>query len=208
MRPISLAVDVTNYVMLELGQPLHAYDLATLPGAIVVRRARGRARRSTTLDDVDAHARRRGPADHRRRPTRPLGLAGVMGGADAPRSPRRTTDVLIEAAHFDPVSIARTARRHKLPSEASKRFERGVDPTLAAAAAAAGRRAAGRARRRARPTPASPTSATARPRAAIRSARRPADPAGRAWTTAARPTVRQTCSAVGCDGRRTVGRRR
>jgi phenylalanyl-tRNA synthetase beta chain len=95
MRPISLAVDITNYVMLELGQPLHAYDRT------------------------------------------PIGLAGVMGGANTEIDDTEgtTTEVVIEAAHFDALSIARTARRHKLASEASKRFERGVDPQAASAAA-------------------------------------------------------------------------
>lgn len=129
MRPISLAVDVTNYVMLDLGQPLHAYDLATLTAPIVVRRARA-GERLTTLDGTDRVLDAEdllitdGPDAGR-----VLGLAGVMGGADSEVSDG-TTDLLIEAAHFDPVTIARTARRHKLPSEASKRFERGVDPQL------------------------------------------------------------------------------
>ena len=135
MRPISLAVDVTNYVMLDLGQPLHAYDLATLDGPIVVRRARA-GERLTTLDGAD---RALDPEDllitDGPDAGRVLGLAGVMGGAETEVS-ESTTDLLIEAAHFDPVSIARTARRHKLPSEASKRFERGVDPQLPRVAAA------------------------------------------------------------------------
>ncbi|MBD3784009.1 MAG: phenylalanine--tRNA ligase subunit beta [Micrococcales bacterium] len=131
MRPISLAVDVTNYVMLGLGQPLHAYDLATLGERIVVRRAR-RGERLTTLDDVD---RALDPEDLLITDggETPIGLAGVMGGASTEIS-GTTTDVLLEAAHFDPVTIARTARRHRLPSEASRRFERGVDPQLAPAA--------------------------------------------------------------------------
>ncbi|NMR20571.1 phenylalanine--tRNA ligase subunit beta [Cellulomonas fimi] len=133
MRPISLAVDVTNYVMLELGQPLHAYDLATLTGPIVVRRARA-GETLVTLDDVE---RRLDPEDllitDGADGTRVLGLAGVMGGASSEVTPS-TTDVLVEGAHFDPVSIARTSRRHKLSSEASRRFERGVDPELAAVA--------------------------------------------------------------------------
>lgn len=133
MRPISLPVDVTNYVMLGLGQPLHAFDLATLNGPIVVRRARA-GESMTTLDDV---TRTLDPTDLLITDSgadRALAIAGVMGGADTEIS-SVTTDVLIEAAHFDAVSIARSARRHKLPSEASRRFERGVDPQLAAAAA-------------------------------------------------------------------------
>ncbi|MGL5866046.1 MAG: phenylalanine--tRNA ligase subunit beta [Dermatophilaceae bacterium] len=133
MRPISLPVDVTNYVMLGLGQPLHAFDLDELDGSIVVRRARA-GERLTTLDDVD---RGLDPGDlliTDRDGERPIALAGVMGGADTEVG-ASTRDVLLEAAHFDPVTVARTARRHRLPSEASKRFERGVDPALPAAAA-------------------------------------------------------------------------
>ena len=133
MRPISLPVDVTNYVMLGLGQPLHAFDLATLEGPIVVRRA-GSGERLTTLDDVD---RALDPGDlliTDRGGERAVAIAGVMGGAETEVG-ATTRDVLIEAAHFEPVTIARSARRHKLPSEASRRFERGVDPALAAAAA-------------------------------------------------------------------------
>ncbi|MFF8386680.1 phenylalanine--tRNA ligase subunit beta [Streptomyces kanasensis] len=142
MRPISLAVDVTNYVMLELGQPLHAYDRARLEGAIGVRRAEP-GEKITTLDGT---VRALDPADLVITDDRgPIGIAGVMGGAnteiaDAQTDPetgqvRGTTEVVIEAAHFDAISVARTARRHKLSSEASKRFERGVDPQAAAAAA-------------------------------------------------------------------------
>ena len=132
MRPISLAVDVTNYVMLALGQPLHAYDIASLSGSIEVRRARP-GETLTTLDDVE---RRLDPEDLLITDggEAPLGIAGVMGGATSEVGPT-TTDVLIEAAHFDPVTVARSSRRHKLVSEASKRFERGVDPALPPAAA-------------------------------------------------------------------------
>ncbi|QCB93860.1 phenylalanine--tRNA ligase subunit beta [Cellulomonas shaoxiangyii] len=137
MRPISLAVDVTNYVMLDLGQPMHAYDLATLTAPVVVRRARP-GERLTTLDGVD---RALDPEDllvtdsTGGRGARVLGIAGVMGGAETEVGPA-TTDLLLEAAHFDPVSVARSARRHRLSSEASKRFERGVDPRLPRVAAA------------------------------------------------------------------------
>lgn len=137
MRSISLTVDVTNYVMLDLGQPLHAYDLNQVAAPIVVRRAAAQER-LTTLDDVD---RALDPEDllitdspDGARGSRVLGLAGVMGGASSEVS-GTTTDVLVEAAHFDPVSVARSARRHRLPSEAAKRFERGVDPRLPAVAA-------------------------------------------------------------------------
>jgi phenylalanyl-tRNA synthetase beta chain len=131
MRPISLAVDVTNYVMLELGQPIHGYDKASLRGPIVVRRAQARER-LTTLDGVE---RELDPEDLViADDSGPIGLAGVMGG-ESTEMGAATSDIVIEAAHFDPVTVARTARRHKLPSEASKRFERGVDPTLGAIAA-------------------------------------------------------------------------
>jgi len=133
MRSISLAVDVTNHVMLELGQPLHAYDRARLAGGIVVRRAAA-GERLTTLDGRD---RALDPddlviADD----SGPIGIAGVMGGASTEVS-ATTTDLVVEAAHFAPVTIARGARRHRLPSEASRRFERGVDDDLAPAAAQA-----------------------------------------------------------------------
>jgi phenylalanyl-tRNA synthetase beta chain len=133
MRPISLAVDVTNHVMLDLGQPLHAFDRARLTGAIVVRRARA-AERITTLDGVD----RALDTDDLliTDGSGPIAIAGVMGGA-ATEISSTTTDVVLEAAHFDPVSVAYTARRHRLPSEASRRFERGVDDALAPAAAQA-----------------------------------------------------------------------
>ncbi|MEU0027489.1 phenylalanine--tRNA ligase subunit beta [Streptomyces sp. NPDC006335] len=136
MRPISLAVDVTNYVMMELGQPLHAYDRSLVQGTIGVRRAE-EGERIKTLDGVERklHAEDLVITDERG----PIGLAGVMGGANTEIADHvegeGTTDVVIEAAHFDAVSIARTARRHKLSSEASRRFERGVDPQAAAAAA-------------------------------------------------------------------------
>jgi phenylalanyl-tRNA synthetase beta chain len=130
MRPISLAVDVTNYVMLETGQPLHAFDRNSLTGPIGVRRAT-EGEVLTTLDDVE---RTLDPADMVvTDDTGPIALAGVMGGASTEIGPA-TTDVVLEAAHWDPSSIARTSRRHRLPSEASRRFERGVDPEIAGVA--------------------------------------------------------------------------
>lgn len=131
MRSISLPVDITNYVMLELGQPIHGYDLDSLTGGITVRRARA----GETLKTLDDQVRTLGLEDLLiTDESGPIGLAGVMGGATTEMS-ATTTNVLIEAAWFDPVSIARTSRRHKLPSEAQKRFQRGVDPMVAAAAA-------------------------------------------------------------------------
>ncbi|MFD7025162.1 phenylalanine--tRNA ligase subunit beta [Promicromonospora sukumoe] len=136
MRSISLAVDITNYVMLDLGQPLHAYDLAQVSAPIVVRRALA-GEHLTTLDDVDRtlHTEDLLITDSPDGPgSRVLGLAGVMGGASSEVG-ATTTDVLVEAAHFDQITVARTSRRHKLSSEAAKRFERGVDPLLPAVAA-------------------------------------------------------------------------
>ncbi len=132
IRSISLIVDITNYVMIELGQPIHAYDLDKLTGGITVRRAQP-GEKLTTLDEA---VRTLHPEDLLITDgSGPIGLAGVMGGLETEIG-NGTRNVLIEAANFDPVSIARTARRHKLPSEASKRFERGVDPSVAAVAAA------------------------------------------------------------------------
>ncbi|MGX5697725.1 phenylalanine--tRNA ligase subunit beta [Agromyces soli] len=130
IRSLSLLVDITNYVMLELGQPIHGYDLDLLRGGLVVRRARA----GETLETLDGKTRELHPEDLVVTDDRgPIGLGGVMGGAETEMS-QSTRNVLIEAANWDPVSIARTARRHKLPSEAAKRYERGVDPEIAAAA--------------------------------------------------------------------------
>ncbi|MFG1912856.1 phenylalanine--tRNA ligase subunit beta [Kribbella sp. NPDC048928] len=126
MRPISVGVDVANYVMLELGQPIHTYDKAGLSGRIVVRRANA-GEKLMTLDDQtrELDAEDLLITDD----SGPIGVAGVMGGASTEISDA-TTDVVIEAAHFDPIVIARASRRHKLSSEASRRFEREVDPAL------------------------------------------------------------------------------
>jgi len=130
MRSISLAVDVSNYVMLELGQPNHAYDAAKLSGPIRVRRATA-GERLTTLDDVE---RTLDPDDLLIcDDAGPIGLAGVMGAAHV-EIDETTTDIVIEAAYFDRATVARAARRHRIASEAARRFERGVDPTLQARA--------------------------------------------------------------------------
>lgn len=132
MRPISLAVDVTNYVMLELGQPLHAFDGTKLSGPVRASRA-GQESRLTTLDHVE---RTLAPDDIViRDDSGPIGLAGTMGGLFT-EIDDDSTDVVLEAAHFDAVAVARTARRHRLSSEASRRFERGVDRVLAPYASA------------------------------------------------------------------------
>ena len=131
IRSVSLAVDVTNHVMLELGQPLHAFDADTLRGGIHVRRARP----GEALETLD-HARRTlHPEDAViADDSGPIALAGVMGGAVTEIS-ATTSRVLLEAAHFPPVPVARAVRRHRLPSEAARRFERAVDPALCRAAA-------------------------------------------------------------------------
>ncbi|MGB7424832.1 MAG: phenylalanine--tRNA ligase subunit beta [Ornithinimicrobium sp.] len=133
MRPISLAVDVTNYVMLALGQPLHAFDLAQLQGPIVVRRARA-GEALTTLDDVARKLHTEDLLITDGASDTVLALAGVMGGRSSEVCDS-TPDVLVESAHFDARTVGRTARRHRLASEAAKRFERGVDPDLCDAAA-------------------------------------------------------------------------
>ena len=131
MRSITLAVDVTNYVMLETGQPLHAYDAGKLAGPIRVRKAVA-GEQIVTLDDVTRtlHADDLLIVDD----SGPIGIAGVMGGATT-EIDDATTDIVLEAAHFDSSSIGWTLRRHNLPSEASKRFHRGVDPNAAYSAA-------------------------------------------------------------------------
>ena len=132
IRSISLAVDVTNLVMLELGQPMHAFDRDALRGPVVVRTARP-GERLTTLDGVD---RALDPDDLLiTDESGPIGLAGVMGGASTEIS-GTTTNVLLEAAHWEPGGIGRGVRRHKLPSEAAKRFERGTDPDITVVALA------------------------------------------------------------------------
>jgi phenylalanyl-tRNA synthetase beta chain len=126
MRSVSLAVDITNYLMLELGQPLHAFDRATLHGPIVVRRARP-GERLETLDHV---TRELDPEDILiTDASGPISMAGTMGGL-ATEVSEHTRDLVIEAAHFSAPGTARMSRRHRLFSEASARFERGVDREL------------------------------------------------------------------------------
>ena len=143
MRPISNVVDASNYVMLELGQPTHPYDAAKVAQHTL--RAR-RARSGETLTTLDGVERQlalsgRGLGDTGEDcvivdgDDTVLGLAGIMGGESSEIS-EGTTDVLLEAAFFDPMTIARSSKRHALRSEASNRFERGVDPNLGLRAAA------------------------------------------------------------------------
>ena len=132
MRSISLVVDVTNYVMLELGQPLHAFDRSTIKGGLTIRRA-GKATSFTTLDGQE---RQLDPDDLMvADDDQPLALAGTMGGAFSEIT-ETTTDIALEAVRFDPICIAKNSRRHKLSSEASRRLERSVDPSLAQYASA------------------------------------------------------------------------
>ena len=124
LRPINNVVDVTNLVLLELGQPLHAFDLARLAGGEVrVRRAAA----GEKLQTLDGAVRELDPRDLAIADAeRPVALAGVMGGAGSEVT-AETRDVLIESAHFDPATVRLAARRHGLRTEASYRFERGVD---------------------------------------------------------------------------------
>lgn len=128
LRPINNVVDVTNFILMEMGQPLHAFDLAKLTGpGIVVRRAK----EGEELVSIDGHTRKLDStmlviADTQK----PVALAGVMGGKDSEVS-EQTTDILLESAIFDPLTIRRTSRKLGLRSDSSYRFERGLDPTLA-----------------------------------------------------------------------------
>ncbi len=131
MRPIGAIVDATNHVMLERGQPLHAFDLARVrDGQIIVRRARG-GERLVTLDEVERVLE---PTDLViADPSGPVALAGVMGGRDSEVT-AGTTAVLLESAWFQPAAVRRTARRTGLVSQAAYRFERRVDPGMVAEA--------------------------------------------------------------------------
>ncbi len=132
MRSISLVVDVTNYVMLELGQPLHAFDKSKIKGGLTIKRA-GAAQKFKTLDGVE---RTLNPDDLMvSDDEQPLALAGTMGGLSSEIT-ESTTEIALEAVHFCPVCIAKNSRRHKLSSEASRRLERNVDPSLAEFASA------------------------------------------------------------------------
>jgi phenylalanyl-tRNA synthetase beta chain len=127
LRSINNVVDVTNYVMFELGQPLHAFDLDKLAGRRIVVRE---AKHDESIVSIDGHARKLTPgmlviADEKR----PVALAGVMGGRDSEVS-EATTTVLLESARFDPLTVRRTARALAMKSDSSYRFERGIDPTL------------------------------------------------------------------------------
>src|SRR5213080_4541496 len=124
-RPINNVADITNYVLHELGQPLHAFDLAKLTESRIIVRCAEKDETITTLDGVERNLDKEMLviADARR----PVAVAGVMGGEDSEIS-NATTDVLIESAYFDPASVRRTAKLLGLHTEASHRFERGTDP--------------------------------------------------------------------------------
>jgi phenylalanyl-tRNA synthetase beta chain len=126
MRPISNVVDVTNYVLLERGQPLHAFDLARLAGRGLVIRLAEAGERMTTLDDIE---RVLDPSDLLVCDAErvPQAIAGIMGGAAA-EVRDDTTEILLEAAYFEPMGISKSSKRLGLRSESSARFERGIDP--------------------------------------------------------------------------------
>jgi len=130
LRPVNNVVDVTNYVLFELGQPLHAFDAAKISGGLRVRHAsEGEAFRALDGRDYKLRAGSLAIADDRRI----VALAGVMGGEDSGVT-SETTDILLESAAFDPASVRRTSRALGLLSDSSYRFERGVDPEMIAAA--------------------------------------------------------------------------
>jgi phenylalanyl-tRNA synthetase beta chain len=124
MRALNNVVDATNYVMLELGQPLHAFDMERIAARQIVVRRAGDEREFETLDNLK---RALDPADLLiADPEKPLAIAGIMGGQNSEVS-QSTTSIILESAYFEPMTIARTARRLGLRSEASYRFERGID---------------------------------------------------------------------------------
>jgi phenylalanyl-tRNA synthetase beta chain len=130
LRAIHPVVDVTNYVLLELGEPMHAFDLAKLQGGLQVRHGQAGERLALLNgDSIEPGADSLVIADD----ARALALAGIMGGADSAVS-AATRDLFLEAAHFAPAAIAGRARRHGLATDSSHRFERGVDPSLPARA--------------------------------------------------------------------------
>ena len=132
MRSISLAVDVTNYVMIELGQPLHAFDRAKIADGLEITYAQDKSKFTT----LDGQERELASSDLVVRNSKQvLALAGTMGGLDSEIT-ESTTTIAIEAVRFDPIAIAKNSRHHKLSTEASRRLERGVDPSLAEFASA------------------------------------------------------------------------
>ncbi len=131
-RPVNNVVDITNYVMLELGQPLHAFDLSKIAGDTVVVRRAAAGETLRTLDGVERSLDRDVLCICDR--DRPIAVAGIMGGADS-EVIGTTVDLLLESAHFDPVVVRKGSKHLGLASEASYRFERHVDPNLVPIAA-------------------------------------------------------------------------
>jgi phenylalanyl-tRNA synthetase beta chain len=130
MRPISNVVDVTNYVLLERNQPLHAFDLARLGGRGIVVRTATAGERITTLDDVERELNVEDLLICDAQQV-PQAIAGIMGGSTSEVSDA-TTEILLESAYFERMGIARSSKRLKLRSESSARFERGIDPDAVA----------------------------------------------------------------------------
>jgi phenylalanyl-tRNA synthetase beta chain len=124
-RPINIIVDITNYVLLELGQPLHAFDLSQISGSRIEVRDSKKDEKFTTLDEKE----RQLPANTVMicDAEKPVAIGGIMGGLNSEVS-ERTTDILLESAYFNPTRIGVSSKKLGLPSEASQRFERGVDP--------------------------------------------------------------------------------
>ena len=127
LTPKNNVVDVTNYVLHELGQPLHAFDASKIHGKIIVKNCE-EGTKFVTLDEVERTLSKDDImiCDEKG----PLCIAGVMGGKNSGVT-ERTTSIFLESAYFNPVSVRKTAKRHGINSDASFRFERGIDPTIA-----------------------------------------------------------------------------
>ena len=127
VRPINNVVDITNYVLHELGQPLHAFDADMISGNKVVVRKANPGERFTTLDNIERKLNEEDLVICDK--DKPLCIAGVFGGLDSGVT-EKTTNVFLESAYFDPVSVRKTSKRHSLKTDASFRFERGTDPEM------------------------------------------------------------------------------
>lgn len=126
-RPINSVVDITNYILYGLGQPLHCFDLAKIDGEKVIVKTCAQGTPFVTLDGVEHHLDERDLMICSA--TRPMCIAGVFGGLDSGVT-TDTTDIFLESAYFQPTSVRRTARRHGLSTDASFRYERGTDPNI------------------------------------------------------------------------------
>ena len=188
-RSINNVVDVTNYVMLEYGQPLHAFDLDEVRDAKVIVRPAGDGERFTSLDGQEHELRP--PMLMIADPERSIGLAGVMGGANSEMTDA-TRNVLLESATFNAINTRRTSNALKLRTDASLRFEKGLNPELAMRAWCAARRASSWRRRAARPHRASTTSS---PAGATRPASRsPTRACAACWASTSQPGRCPACS--------------